>query len=110
MKKSMLAALVMLSLLQGSVFAANQNIVIESQNDYDNYKNEDDNIVLEGGNNTISINSVNNDDYEIIAGNANSNNITITNSELGDICGAYNDIKSVKNNKINEPLVFTNIN
>ena len=101
MKKSMLAALVMLSLLQGSVFAANQNIVIESQNDYDNYKNEDDNIVLEGGNNTISINSVNNDDYEIIAGNANSNNITITNSELGDICGAYNDIKSVKNNKIN---------
>ena len=99
-KKSMLVALVMLSLLQGSVYAANQNIVIESQNDYDKYKNEYNNIVLEGDNNTISISGVNNDDYEIIAGNAVSNNVTITNSELGDIYGAYSDIKSADNNII----------
>lgn len=99
-KKSMLAALVMLSLLQGSVYAANQNIVIESQNDYDKYKNEYNNIVLEGDNNSISISGVNNDDYGIIAGNAVSNNVTITNSELGDITGASNDIKSANNNII----------
>ncbi len=99
-KKSMLTALVMLSLLQGSVYAANQNIVIESQNDYDKYKNEYNNIVLEGDNNSISISGVNNDDYGIIAGNAVSNNVTITNSELGDITGASNDIKSANNNII----------
>ena len=99
-KKSMLAALVMLSLLQGSVYAANQNIVIENQSDYDNYKNEDDNIVLKGGNNTISISGVNNDDYEIIAGNTVSNKVTIANSELGIITGASSDIKSANNNII----------
>lgn len=96
----MLAALVMLSLLQGSVYAANQNIVIENQSDYDNYKNEDDNIVLKGGNNTISISGVYNDDYEIIAGNTVSNQVTIANSELCDIYGAYSDIKSANNNII----------
>lgn len=99
-KKSMLAVLVMLSLLQGSVYAANQNIVIESQNDYDKYRNEYNNIVLEGDKNSISISGVNNSDYEIIAGNAVSNNVTITNSELGDITGASSDIKSANNNII----------
>ena len=98
-KKQMLATLVMLSLLQGSVFAANQNIVIESQNDYDKYKNEYNNIVLEGGNNTISISGVNNDD-DIIAGNTVSNKVTIAHSELCDIYGAYSDIKSANNNII----------
>ena len=102
-KKQMLATLVMLSLLQGSVFAANQNIVIESQNDYDKYKNEYNNIVLEGGNNTISISGVNNDYndyYDIIAGNTVSNKVTIADSELCDIYGAYSDIKSANNNII----------
>ncbi len=99
-KKQMLATLVMLSLLQGSVFAANQNIVIESQNDNDKYKNEYNNIVLEGGNNTISISGVNNDYYDIIAGNTVSNKVTIADSELCDIYGAYSDIKSANNNII----------
>ena len=100
-KKQMLAMLVMLSLLQGSVYAANQNIVIENQSDYDRYKNEENNIILEGGNNIISISDVKNDNYEIIAGNAASNNVKITNSELGDITGAYSDSISVSNNIIN---------
>lgn len=99
--KQMLATLVMLSLLQGSVYAANQNIVIENQSDYDKYKNEENNIILEGGNNIISISGVKNDNYEIIAGNAASNNVIITNSELGDITGTYSDSISVSNNIIN---------
>ena len=95
-KKQMLATLVMLSLLQGSVYA--ENITAETQDEY-NAVAANDSLILTGDNNTVNIGAegANITGDVITSGSGSSNTLTITDSNFNNVYGANGGENAVGN-------------
>lgn len=95
-KKQLLATLVMLSLMQGSVYA--KDITAETQEEY-NAVAANDSLILTGDNNTVNIGAegANITGDVITAGSGNNNTLTITDSNFNNVYGANDGENAVAN-------------
>ena len=105
-KKSMLAALVMLSLLQGSVYAE-ETVEITTQEQFDQLLNEDGDLIYQGDNNKITIGVaaeegiVINDEFATVtAGNGNGNTLVVNNAVIGDLIASSATNKNMEGNTV----------
>ena len=108
-KKSMLAALVMLSLLQGSVYAE-ETVEITTQEQFDQLLNEDGDLIYQGDNNKITIGVaaeegtapiVINDEFATVtAGNGNGNTLVVNYAVIGDLIASSATNKNMEGNTV----------
>ena len=105
-KKSMLVALVMLSLLQGSVYAG-ETVEITTQEQFDQLLNEDGDLIYQGDNNKITIGVaaeegiVINDEFATVtAGNGNGNTLVVNYAVIGDLIASSATNKNMEGNTV----------
>ena len=104
-KKSMLAALVMLSLLQGSVYAE-ETVEITTQEQFDQLLN-DGYLIYQGDNNKITIGvaaeegtAINGERATVTAGNGNGNTLVVNYAVIKDLIASSATNKNMEGNTV----------
>ena len=108
-KKSMLAALVMLSLLQGSVYAE-ETFEITTQEQFEKLLNEDGDLIYQGDNNKITIGvaaeegtapiEIKGERATVTAGNGNDNTLVVNYAVIKDLIASSATNKNMEGNTV----------